>query len=140
MITPEEYFVDDILAGGKSSLAGIGVMPGDEKAVQIKLGRNPGLISGRVVDGKGRIVPAAFAICYPLNENNRLRLAGYRKMQTNEKGEYRFGGLPPGDYIVAAVSFVPDELEDLLPLLRAKTPPTSIESGSRIERDLVTGP
>lgn len=136
LVTPEEYFVDDILVEGKSSPGGIGLMPGDAKAVRIKLGRNPGSISGRVLDEKGRIVPAAFAICHPLDERNRLRLAGYRKMQADEKGQYRFGGLPPGDYVVAAVSFVPDELEDLLPLLRAGTRPARIEPGSKIERDL----
>jgi protocatechuate 3,4-dioxygenase beta subunit len=136
LVTPDEYFVDEILVEGKSSLGGISLLPGDAKNVQVKLARNPGLISGRVLDEKGRIVPAAFTICYPLDDKNGLRLAGSRKMQANEKGEYRFGGLPPGDYLVAAISFVPDELEDQLPLLKARTRPTRIEPGSKIERDL----
>jgi hypothetical protein len=136
LVTPDEYFVDEILVEGKSSLGGISLLPGDAKNVQVKLARNPGLISGRVLDENGRIVPAAFTICYPLDDKNGLRLAGSRKMQANEKGEYRFGGLPPGDYLVAAISFVPDELEDQLPLLKARTRPTRIEAGSKIERDL----
>lgn len=139
LVLPEDFYLDDILVEGKSSLAGIALLPGNAKAARIRLGHDPGLIKGRVLDDKGRIVPAAFAICYPLDERNRLRLAGYRKMQTNEKGEYRFGGLPPGSFRVAAVSFVPDELEDQLPDLMAESGAIRIESGSKIERDLVAG-
>ena len=56
-------------------------------------------------------------LCYPVDPQNRYRLAGFRSQRTNLLGEYRFAGLPEGEYLVFATEveeFQPEErLEDL---------------------------
>ncbi|HET7217494.1 MAG TPA: carboxypeptidase-like regulatory domain-containing protein, partial [Vicinamibacterales bacterium] len=64
-----------------------------------------GVIAGRIVDEFGDAVPDAAVTAMRLtwmNGRRRLAPAGGRIGQTNDLGQYRIYGLPPGDYYVSA--------------------------------------
>jgi hypothetical protein len=73
--------------------------------------RRAGRITGRVKHGEA---PARGAniICYPLSRENQARLGGFRSVRSGLQGEYRFGGLPPGEYRVFAAA---EDFEGLPP-------------------------
>jgi hypothetical protein len=65
-----------------------------------------GVISGAVIDGRGE--PAIGAVVTPLRvviRSGRQTLLPSSMQETDDRGMYRFHGLPPGDYVMAAMSF-----------------------------------
>jgi hypothetical protein len=64
-----------------------------------------GVIAGRIVDEFGDALPDASVTAMRLtwtNGRRRLMPTGGRIAQTNDLGQYRIYGLPPGDYYVSA--------------------------------------
>jgi Carboxypeptidase regulatory-like domain len=91
--------------GGGGSAAEVSVADAQAAQVEIRVARRQkgGQISGRVTYEDGK--PAANAQLTFLNRNElRGRMVGPTKLTvlTDERGGYRIGGLPPGDYIVSA--------------------------------------
>ena len=62
------------------------------------------VIAGRVYDEDGEPVPGARmeALQYRYNRQNRRELAPMRFATSNDRGEYRLFGLPPGRYYISA--------------------------------------
>lgn len=136
VICPESYVVESISLRDKDDLGGFLLMPGQKASATIRLARRAGLVRGRVLDGAGGAAPGVPVLCYPLDPQNRNRLGGYRSQKTSPLGEYRFGGLPEGDYLIFATSvedFNPDErLEEL----QSRVPAVKITHSSELTRDL----
>jgi protocatechuate 3,4-dioxygenase beta subunit len=69
--------------------------------VRITVADKAAEISGNVLqEGKG--VPGAPVFLWPLAENTRRSLKGYRMVIADTEGKYHFEGLPPGDYRMLA--------------------------------------
>ena len=69
--------------------------------VSITVADKAAQISGNVLqEGKG--VPGAPVFLWPLAENARRSLKGYRMVIADTEGKYHFEGLPPGDYRMLA--------------------------------------
>jgi hypothetical protein len=98
-------------AFGGEGIAGDGtsiiLTPGTKlKNIDIKL-KLQGVVTGRVTDKDGE--PAANIGVHLLKRtfaNGKLKFVVWNRAQTNDKGEYRAFGLPPGKYCLKAV--VPD--------------------------------
>jgi hypothetical protein len=75
-------------------------------------------------------------LCYPLDPQNRHRLGGYRSQKTNPLGEYRFGGLPEGDYLVFGTSVEDFNPDEHLEALQSRVPAVKITHSSELTRDL----
>jgi hypothetical protein len=107
-------------------------------AVTIRVARRAGRIIGRA---KENDAPArgVQVICYPLAPENRLRLSGFRSTRSSLTGEYRFGGLPPGEYLVFATGmedFNPDERWETL---RSRVSPVTVRASGEVQRDVNVG-
>jgi protocatechuate 3,4-dioxygenase beta subunit len=65
-----------------------------------------GVITGRIVDEVGDPLPEVFvsAMRYQYIQGSRRLIQSGRSGQTNDIGEYRLYGLPPGQYYVSAVT------------------------------------
>jgi hypothetical protein len=64
-----------------------------------------GVITGRVTDAEGRAVVAIpLTLEYARDENDRSRAGGHAEREgwTDDRGVYRFYGLPPGSYLICA--------------------------------------
>jgi hypothetical protein len=98
--TPAEYLQRGALGRGVA----IPIVDGQRMAgIQLAMAPTGG-ISGRVRDNDGE--PKAFArvqVMEPFYQDGRKRLYILQVAQTNDRGEYRFFGLPPGRYFMAVV-------------------------------------
>jgi len=66
-----------------------------------------GVISGRIVDEYGDPFPDVYVTAVRLawmNGRRRMTPSASRSIQTNDLGQYRLYGLPPGEYYVSATS------------------------------------
>jgi uncharacterized protein (DUF2141 family) len=64
-------------------------------------------VSGRMVDGRGQPMPDYFVILYPANPDWwGWRARRILQTRPGHDGTFRFGSLPPGDYLLAAVTDV----------------------------------
>ncbi len=123
VLCPESRVVDAIQVDGKDALGGFQLMPGRKVSATIRLLHEAGKVHGRVFDPDGQPAPGVLALCYPLDPQNRYRLGGSRSQKTSLLGEYRFAGLPEGDYLIFATEvedFNPDDqLENLQSRVRS---------------------
>ena len=138
IVAPETHFIDAIKAGDQDALDGFDLLPGRKVTVTIQVARRAGRILGRA---KENDTPARGiqVICYPLAPENRARLGGFRSTRSSLTGEYRFGGLPPGEYLVFATGledFNPDERPDTL---RSRGSPVTVRPSGEVARDVKVG-
>jgi hypothetical protein len=115
VVTPETHFVEAITVAEQEALEGFDLRPGQRTAATIRVAPRTGRIVGRVREGEA---PArgATVVCYPVSPENRARLGGFRSVRSGLQGEYRFGGLPPGEYQVFAAA---DDFDGPPPGVRA---------------------
>jgi hypothetical protein len=64
-----------------------------------------GVISGRAVNGSGDPVHAQIQALKRSYAQGRARVTVIAEVSTNDLGEYRLFGLPPGDYVVGATPY-----------------------------------
>jgi hypothetical protein len=91
--------------GGAGSPLTIEVSRGSVLVPEIRLERG-GAIAGRVLDSRGNVLSGVSVQAYELvraNGSVRPTQAGM-SVPTNDLGEFRLSGLPPGQYYVAAVA------------------------------------
>jgi hypothetical protein len=108
--------------------SGTPITVGDERVppVEVRMSRG-GVITGTVIDRTGQPVPgvAASALRYTFSElsgeRTLRRPAAFADSTTDDQGVFRFYGLPPGEYIVAATlrAGAPAALMDLMPMTGA---------------------
>jgi hypothetical protein len=84
----------------------IDVGPGQERnRVDFQLSRES-IVAGRVIGGDGRgLADLVVNVSRPHVLNGRRRLVSFGDGRTDSKGEYRIGGLLPGDYYVSVSLF-----------------------------------
>ncbi len=84
----------------------IAVGPGQERnRVDFQLSRES-IVAGRIVDADGHgLANLVVNVSRPHVLNGQRRLVSFGDGRTDSKGEYRVGGLPPGDYYVSASLF-----------------------------------
>ena len=71
--------------------------------VRITVGDKAAQIAGAVLN-ETKPVPGCPVFLWPLNENTRRSLKGYRMIFADTEGKYNFHGLPPGNYRLLATS------------------------------------
>ena len=107
---------------------GTPITVGDERVppVEVRMSRG-GVITGTVIDRTGQPMPgvAASALRYTFSElsgeRTLRRPSAFADSNADDQGVFRFYGLPPGDYIVAATlrAGAPTALMDLRPMTGA---------------------
>jgi protocatechuate 3,4-dioxygenase beta subunit len=67
-----------------------------------------GIVTGRIVDDKGEAVAgASMQMARPRYVNGRRALVAAAHAQTDDRGEFRIYGIPPGEYYLTASSALP---------------------------------
>jgi hypothetical protein len=87
--------------------------------IGMHLGERSASLVGSVVQ-RGERAPGVPVFLYPVLPETRLRAAGNRLTFADDKGNYRFEGLPPGRYLVAASFEISTPTEDAMRLARAE--------------------
>ncbi len=108
-LTPGRYQVRAERQGYVPVPAGLTVfslIPGEKlKGVVLKL--NPqSAISGRAVDGEGKLLAGirVQSLKWTVWGNQRRLLIPQQSASTDERGEYRFAGMTPGQYVLSAAT------------------------------------
>ncbi len=138
VIAPETHFIDAITAGDQNALDGFDLLPGRKVAVTVRVARRAGRIIGRARENDA---PArgVLVICYPLAPENRARLGGFRSTRSSLTGEYRFGGLPPGEYLVFATAVEDFNPEERWETLRSRVSPVTVRASGEVVREVKVG-
>ncbi len=101
-------------------------------SVFLRTSNQAGSIAGRVAD-KQAGVPAIPVFLWPAAPEIRRRAGGPQVLAANAKGEFRFEGLPPGDYRLMA-SFDYDEVgEDIVAAANAVLVTVTASGIARVE-------
>jgi hypothetical protein len=140
-----EWTVAEIAAGGNNLLdTHLQVGGEDIDGIVVRVSRYPSVISGIVRDATARILPSATVVVFPAESgawNVYVQDAAPRMRSVRAVGgQYRFDGLPPGDYRVAAIEDSlmvrwPDPA--LLATLAASAQRVVLQSGDTRTIDLV---
>jgi hypothetical protein len=133
VITPETHMLDSVRVGDQNALAGFHLAPGRRATATIRVSRRAGRVVGRATDGD-QPARGVNVICYPLAPENRTRLGGFRSMRSGLAGEFRFGGLPPGEYLLFAAGveeFNPEEREETL---RSRAAVVTVRAAGEVEQ------
>jgi hypothetical protein len=103
VVLPETHYLAAAAVGEEDGLEGFDLRPGQKTSATVRVARRAGRITGRAKQGES---PArgAHIICYPVSRENQARLGGFRSVRSGLQGEYRFGGLPPGEYRLFAAA------------------------------------
>ncbi len=139
-VAPPEYFIHSLRLPPTSRRFGFfEALPGDTLELTVALGARPAGLSGKVLDAEGRPVPGAPVFLSAVDPHLRLLLEGGRSTRADQRGEYRFFGLPPGRYRVFSSFEFPEPAEadwDTLP-----TVTVTLEEGrsATLELKLVGG-
>ena len=136
VVASESYALDAVRVGSSDALDGFVLQPGRPATATIRLARRAGLVRGHVTDASGRLVVGVPVVCYPLDARNRARLGGYRSGRTSVQGEYRFGGLPVGQYLVLAAPLEEFDPEPQLDEWKSRAPAVEITGGREMSLDL----
>jgi hypothetical protein len=82
----------------------------------------------------GDAVPGAPVFLWPVDENARRSLHGFRQLIADVDGHFRFTGLPPGDYRMLATFDVTEIDEEKLDEARATT--VHVDAGGAAQAEL----
>ena len=108
VVCESSMYVAAIRADGESGLAWnqIAVRPGRETSVTVSLSSGPGSVRGNVTSGGAAAAGAAVLLAAD-GADSKIAM---RKAIAEGRGEFRFVGLPPGKYRLAAAAD-PDRME-----------------------------
>ncbi len=116
------------------------VGPGEALDIVVTYTDRPTEISGTLRDEKGQGVPEHFIVAFPADKS--LWIPGSKRMRAvrpGTDGQFSMGGLPPGDYLLAALTDVePGEWNDraFLEMLVPAGVKVSIGEGEKKKQDL----
>jgi len=116
------------------------VGPGENLDIVVTYTDRPSEIAGTLRDGKGQPVPEHFIVAFPADKS--LWIAGSKRMRAvrpGTDGQFSLAGLPPGDYLIAALTDVePGEWNDraFLEMLVPAGVKVSIGEGEKKRQDL----
>jgi hypothetical protein len=128
-------------AGGADGLdGGLHVEGRDPPELVVTVTDRPTEVAGRLQDSSGRPAPEYFILAFPADPARR-RPGSYRIRATRPAtdGEFSIRGLPPGDYLIAALTDLDtNEWNDpaLLEQAARAAVPVSLAEGERARQDL----
>ena len=93
-----------------------------------------GTLSGKAIAADGETAIGAPVFLNAVEVDLRSRLGGARMVRANEKGEYRFSGLPPGKYEVISSFDIEDPGEAQWPLGTGK--PVTMDPNGNVQLDI----
>lgn len=118
------WFPKAITAGGRDLLeTAIDVRTSDVDDVRVTLTDRPSELAGRMLDAAGQPAPEYFLLAFPQDSANwRPDTARIQQVRPDADGRFRFRGLRPGPYFLAAVTdlqageaFDPEFLKSIAP-------------------------
>jgi 5-hydroxyisourate hydrolase-like protein (transthyretin family) len=94
---PQGTFVKSVNQGRTDILTdGLHITGVPENRLEIVLGRNAGVLTGRVVNPKQESEPNVKVVLVPTRNRSRVDL--YQSTSTDANGRFRFEGIPPDEY------------------------------------------
>ncbi|MBI3665739.1 MAG: carboxypeptidase regulatory-like domain-containing protein [Acidobacteria bacterium] len=136
-ILPGSYAVDSItLDSKKDALGGFPLSPGQTSTAVIRLSHKVGKVRGLVTGSDGEPASGLPVFCYPVDAQNRYRLGGFRSTRTNLQGEYRFAGLPEGEYLIFATTVEDLNPEEQMESLQSRVPSVRVNASAELAQDL----
>ncbi len=100
--------------------------------IRITVSDKAAQITGSVVgDGKG--VPGAPVFLWPVGDQARKSLRGWKQMLTDADGNFKFDSLPPGDYRLLSTFDITELDEDVLDEAQAPTVKVDASQKSTLE-------
>jgi hypothetical protein len=116
------------------------VGPGEHLDIAVTYTDRPTEISGTLRDGSGQPLPEHFIVAFPADKS--LWIPGSKRMRAvrpGTDGQFSMAGLPPGDYLLAALTDVePGEWNDraFLEMLVPAGVKVSLGEGEKRRQDL----
>jgi hypothetical protein len=135
VVTPDNSYLDAVSVGGEDGLEGFQLEPGKKALATIRVSRTAGRITGKVL-AAGNAAPGITVICYPASARNRARLGGFRTARSGLAGDYRFGGLPPGEYLVFATEIEDFQPEEQAEMWRDKIAPVAVKPSGEVVHEV----
>jgi hypothetical protein len=128
---PPGLYVKDILYGTasvKSAVLHVGSAAGN-MGLKIVMGQDGGSVTARVTDKDGNPVGDQNVIVMPQSAASEAQLAASLVFgQSDQKGVYQSGTLPPGKYLVLAASMTVDRTPEMVgQLVRARNRATELD-------------
>lgn len=132
---PPEYYVHSLRPSRGAGAPGrLEAMPGEKLELTVVLGTRPAGLSGKVVDAEDRPVPGAPVFLTAADAYWRRLLGGNRTVRADQRGEFRFDGLPPGRYRLFSSFEIAEPTEADWDAVNAA--PVTVEEGSRERLEL----
>lgn len=104
---PPDTYLKSIRLGGTDVLAGgLRITGVPDNTLDVVLSTEGGVISGRVVDAEGVVVPNAVVALAPDPVKLRQRFDLQQSAKTGPNGTFRFRNIPPGTYKLFSWTFV----------------------------------
>jgi len=98
-VAPPEYYIHSFLMPRRSRQPGrFEALPSDALELTVVVGARPASLRGQVLDAEGKPVPGAPVFLSAVDPDVQRLLEGGRSTRADQRGEYRFYGLPPGRY------------------------------------------
>jgi hypothetical protein len=100
---PENVYIKSIRAGGQDvTHAPLDLTTGIGAVLDILIAPNAPEVTGVARNSKGESISRVMVTLWPKTPDSGSLTEGVRTGYTNQNGSFRFGGLAPGDYYVAA--------------------------------------
>jgi hypothetical protein len=131
---PMEFAIDSL----RTPRGGLGTnefiaLPGQTLELTVVLSAQPASVVGQISSRDGRPLTGAPVFLHPVDPELCTRLQGSRAGRTDQNGEYRFFGLPPGKYQIFS-SFELEPQEDDWGKIPAQT--VTLEEGQQAKVNL----
>jgi len=146
--TPPDLYLVSLSAGEpiwrpKDSVEDGGWLPAwvprsKSQSWRIRVSTRPGILRGRVADSAGNPAVGAPVFLLGVSADVRRRAGGVRTVHADQNGEYRFAGLPPGDYrVMSSFEF---EAPDADAFQVAQAPTITLTEGAETTQRLSVWP
>lgn len=108
--------------------------PGSSVAVRVRVSARPATLSGKVTKSISEAAAGVPVYLEPVAGDSPRRVAPVREVFTDERGQYRFAGLPPGNYRVLSTLDFDEPGEGVMEAARART--VSLKEAAETVQDL----
>jgi hypothetical protein len=135
---PENGYIESMLLDGAALKRAWLDVPRGVHAAKLKITLGVGAeISGNVSNKEGALLAGSLALVMLTSENGDAELGSENPARVDESGKYRFQGVPPGKYRIAAVDLLQNGFEGLEPKKApAAGEEVEVKAGDRLKKDL----